>query len=571
MKTINHLIIFFLSTLTVCLTSGDAFSSSWSGLPPVITDPYQNSGTPIFKPLTDASNQDILPNVVAPFVPSGNVLENWMSKEIRNAPDIGAVEGMLIYMAQVFSGKSNSGETGILLWKLSMSLVIAGLLWSGILIFMNVYNGKKRPGEGIIGLFTKVVIALSMITFVVPNIPSGLIGACNSVTRGIDNWFGYVGNAEENERLLETIYKTKMSAGMAAAIYIKQSIQTALLGMIREGEDSLNKTIYNILKDIEEDPKIRKVTSKELLNGWEDIQKKYHSRFSSFEINSAISDAARVPPTVVFARSEWIAKKHLRDNTAKAANEAILAAILAAPKGLDLTPLVHPGRAIGIYAYLAFIYLTLSIWGLGFAALIWTVVYSLPEELGLDNPLFKGIKLFMGIVLTAILVSIYISASLHWTNASTTKIVETAEKVEDNFANRTLARVDNVKDGLSKVFGEFVGNFQGIIPSILSGETGIGSAIGRLAGLFTTITLEQFMIGLLILTAPAQAGGMLQGANAMAENINKAMNAKGASDASLSGLVGAQQRGRSVAERDDDISRVMGGAFRRSDLMKPST
>ena len=529
---------------TISLTNGGKAKMTANNLK-AQTDPYNNSGTLIRQGLP-VEDEALLPDIIYPYLPSGNIIQNWGSKDLRSAPDTAAVEAIIIFMAQSFSGKTSSGQTGALMWRLAVYLTVFGLMLSGFFIFKSVSAGKKGPGEAILALVLKIGMCIMMLLMICPNLPPMMIGLSNYLTDSIDGWFSYTNSkGKTDSSFLEATYTTKMAAGTAAAGTMLASL-TQALSEAPGADPDLKAAMESALEQIEQDSEIKAATNQDdtVKNGLATVKALY-GMSDARSINVAIAKAAHIPPVVVLDRVRTIVTKELSKTSASiTASQPIIEAIAKAPQGMDLTGITYPDRLISTMGYITMAYLALSIWGIGFASLAWVMIYSLPEEWNMGGILFSGIKGGLTILLTVVLVSIYMGASLNWTEVK-------AEKITTDVPSGLSVMFERAKNVLSANV-EAVSSWAGLpwkaadlIKNVLLGAS-VGDIAGQALSSFFGLTMEQFIIGMLILTAPAQAAMMVKGANGVGESAAKALNANGAAGQGAGGIFGTQAGGTGV-------------------------
>jgi hypothetical protein len=508
-------------------------SEGWSQGPrrQIQTDAYNNRGTEFFQSIT--THNAILPNIVYPYLPSGDALQNILASNVSSAPDIGAAEATIVFIAQTFQAKSGTGGSnvsGIWLWRIAVYMSFFGIMLSSWLIWQAVMQGKKGPGEAIVSVITKVVVVVALMTYVVPNVPPMLIGLTNRITDRIDDWF--VGG---NANMLRTIFDTKMGEAHSAGA----ALTANLVGAIR---DSLpNERGQRIISRIQSDSQIKDALDGNNSKQWSDVQaiwKNGTGGNSIKEINSQISVFANAIPQTVVKRIQFHVDQEIGVGTGAAAtaagtttagDEEIKNQIGRALETVDVSSLVYPGRLLATYAYISFIYLAISIWGLGFGALIWTALYSLPEEWNLGGVLFAGVKGGIAVIIGVVLVTIYISAGVHYTDAEV-----------NNTIARNTGNLWNFVSGVNSLFSlsGIATGAANLYETISGGLAAPGAFIGKMVGEWTGMTMDQFIIGMLILTAPAQAALLVKGGNGIAESAKNAMSAQGASSGSIGSMLG---------------------------------
>lgn len=552
-------------------------AASWPGTAKAVEfkiDPYDNDGEIIRNGLEVADNA-LLPDIIYPYLPSGNMLQNLGAKDVSNAPNMGALEAIILFMAQSFGinhASSGSGKTGEMLWKLMTMLSVLGMLLSGFLTFKAVTQGKKGPGEAIVGLLIKGTVLMMMFLMICPNLPPMLIGLSNYVTSGIDGWFSYTNSTgATGVDTLKATYYNKMAAGMAAA-GVMSTAMTDAMGKTGAGDPKLTKALLTAVNNIKADPDIQTAIGKNgnLSNGLAKILS-LHGTANPRTLNVAISLAAQIPSAVVMDRVKAILQDALEAEAAGVDPEPVVNQLVKAPQGIDISGFAYPDRLVSTYGYIAFCYLSLSIWGMGFASLVWAMLYSLPEEWNLGGVLYSGIKGGLTIVVSIVLISIYMGSGLHWTKVS-------SEELSTKVPGWTDVAYEQAKTILAKATGlTFLGRLAsgaasaadiiGKMVTTAASGGGYGDIMGQAIGWFTGMTLEQFMVGLLILTAPAQAAMMVKGANGVGESAAKALNAQGASSQGLAGVFGTQLGGTGVTGGSSaGAGDVMAGANFRRDM-----
>lgn len=498
----------------------------------VKTDAWDNAGKEYFTPVTKNSENKILPDVIYPFLPSGSILANVLASEARKAPDVGAVEGTVIFLAQTFMGKSNGSQTGLILWQIAMVTIIGGLLISSFLTFQAISQGKKGIGEGLIAFVTKLVLTIVLFTFVVPNVPSSLIGVSNVITAQIDNWFTDVNAPGGGNRLdaLEAVFLVKMYNSQSAAAATAATMATTARQTLN---DARGEAIANSFKN---DPKIKAALDSNFSAEWAQVRNKFNkvtatgskkaSGESIKEVNELIAKLAENQVNTVMNRMSEIIDQNVGSpssllNPGSTGDAELKNQMLAAPQTIDYSKFSYPARLIQTYTYIAFVYLSLSIWGMGFGALIWVMMYSFPEEWNMGNLLVAGFKGAIGVILGIVLVTIYVTASVQYSK-------QEAEK-------GAL--------GVAADIASFLGGVAMWAPAALFGGGGsppdVGNLVVRMFSSATGMTTDQFIMGMLILTAPAQAALIVKGGNGVAESAKNAMNNQGASSGSIGGMMGA--------------------------------
>jgi len=511
------------------------------------TDSYDNRGSKLFSGIISRDSKtgkgSILPKIVYPYLPSGDAIQNLTANNVSSAPDIGAAEATIVFLANAFQARAGSGgpsATGAWIWRLAVYMAFIGIMLSSWLIWQAVMQGKKGPGEAIMAMLTKVIVVVALMTFVVPNVPPMLIGICDRITSQIDNWFTG-GSGAGGMQLVKTTFDTKMGQGQSAAI----AVAARLTGAIRDGMPDQRGA--RIIQRIQNDSQIEKALNGDYSDQWDIVRGIYDDATdgggatngkSIKDINAQIALSAVGLATTVAERIKYHVDREIGIGTAAAAaapgsktagDEEIKNQIGRALEGVDFSGLVYPGRILATYAYTAFIYLAISIWGMGFGALIWTALYALPEEWNMGGALFAGIKGGIAVILGMTLVTIYIAAGVHWTDAESTAAIA-----------RNSGNWLNYLGNLASLFtvpGIAVGAAD-LGATIASVATSPGALISKVFGEYMGMTPDQFIIGTLILSAPAQAAMIVKGGNGIAESAKTALNAQGASTASIGAMAG---------------------------------
>ena len=364
-----------------------------------------------------------------------------------------------------------------------------------------------------------------------------------------------------------------MAAGQGAACTVLANMVQGL-AMAGAKEPEFQKPVQAVGKAWQEDKEIQTAIGKngEITNGLADLYVAVSTNMDVNEVNKKIELAAGIPMAVVYARAGDILEKTLAKNTTKKAPPEVLKALMETPKGLDLTGIVYPAKLVRTYAYIAFAYLALSIWGMGFASLVWTLLYALPEEWNLGGVLFSGIRGGLTIVLSCILISIYLGAGLNKADSEAEKLIKENPSGLDVWYAAGASALSGAKNWAWDLFTVpwKIGKAFWNGAKTVAGGGGVGSAMGQFLGWATGMTLEQFMIGMLILTAPAQAAMMVKGANGIGEKAGNALNAQGASSQSVAGFLGQQTGGSgATAASGHSAADIMAGGVRPS--FKPNS
>jgi hypothetical protein len=139
-------------SLLLCLLASYAHASDSFSVAP-----DANSGTPFFRAFQQGSEGEagtsynaILPKIIVSYVPSGNLFDTLGNNAAGQAPDLGAVQAIVIYLAQVFQQKASAGATGKLVWSIPMYFIIFGLFLSGFLTWQAVGQGTQQAASGLL-------------------------------------------------------------------------------------------------------------------------------------------------------------------------------------------------------------------------------------------------------------------------------------------------------------------------------------------------------------------------------------------------------------------------------------
>lgn len=482
----------------------------------------QNSGRFLFSSLwkaTDTTEADILPKIIYPYIPITDYLNKIGTGTGGDAPNMGVVEGTVLTIAQAFKTKGTAGTSGQSFWTLTYTFIALVLLLNGMMTGIAISQGRKEFGKSGFNFVFKATFSIFLVTAVCPNIPTTLIAFTNYTTQGLSNWYYQTKNKADNANLLKNIYEQKANIGIQQSAAIVDVVMRILTDRYAESQPAIIKQFSEAILN---DPQIQSYWSQALKDKeLKDLESGMKSeKFKGWEeINDEIARLASKRPSDTLVLCKRHLESILKGQTGdQKAEQEILEYILKGPQNLDLTSTGTPSKIIKANAYITFVYLSLSIWGAGFASCVWVLLFACPEDWNFNGILYTGLKTLIGIVLTGSLVAVYISASFMHTNVTNSTTNEVVSHFLESLvtpAQGTLSFWDT-----------------GIIPKI---KQAVGGH-----------TLDQVILGLLILTAPAQAAGMIQGGNAIADKAKEAMNASGASGTGIGGLVG-ENKGTSGA------------------------
>jgi len=517
----------YLLPLLLVLIIGGFSQTSHAQVATIEPDSYKNTGGGLFDIIKPANNE-ILPKAVYPYIPSDSTF--FMTGDMKKAPDVGAVEAAVIYIWKVFTGANQAGSDGRVLWNIAIIITFFGLMLSGFLTFKAVSQGKKPPGEALVGYLVKCCIAIIMLTFVCANIPPALIGICNSVTSSVSTWFARGNSAAEDEDLLRSTFDIKMEAAASSS----QAMVAKLMESLKVQPDDYKNAVAEAVADVFK-PTYTNLFITKRESDFQKIAAIHAGGGTNNQINSEISIMARkkvsdLTRTVLETAADTL--KSMTDD--EQIEQYMTQEIFRAAQGVDVSSFSYPDKAIRTYGYMAFAYIGLSIWGIGIASLVWVMLYALPEEWNMGDVLFSGLKACFGVVLTVILVTIYMSAATQQVDKS----LETISSM-----NRSWMEV-LYDTGKAAATGSF--NAAGAVIDYASDPGALGA---KLMGLVTGMTLQSIFIGMLIFTAPAQAAMMIKGGNGMAEHAKGAMTNSGMGGSGPMSVFGMQ--GQSSGARAD--------------------
>jgi hypothetical protein len=535
------------------------------------TDPTKNSNSfqsQVFAPfynLTKTEPTAILPNVVKPFVPAGNYLDSFGTGTGGKPPDIGAVETIVVFLAQAFTGTTNpgraesgnAGATGYRLWQLTLIGTVAGLLLSGLFVFRDISAGKLSISDGAMPLLGKTLFAMILFQYVCPNVPLLLIATTNAITQDISGWVSKAGAENPETIMIQSVYLTRVHEGAAQAQAIIYNIEDT----IKNTYDTNDPRVKQILYDIWSDPELNDANNQNIgpdssyqkdLNAI--LLRAKDQKTTWFDTNQAIGKAGTGRPIRAIKRLSELTEGFLAKMTdSGVADPVIKKYLLEAPRTLDLTATAWPSRAVTHAAFAAFVFMSLSIWGMGFASIIWVMLYSMPKEWDMGGILYAGFRRGLIIVLACAFQTIFIALSLTYQQdiiANSRKTMVTYH----NYQAGAYAGMGGINWGTRYVTSEVDTDptsndspkFQ--LKSLLTGDF-----MGAISRAMTGNTVEQYIIVILILGSGKIAAEIVKGANGIADTAKEAMNAGGASSRGFYGLIGASRsagdidRGNSTA------------------------
>jgi hypothetical protein len=445
---------------------------------PIKTDPWDASNP--FSLKTSATNQ-ILPRAFAQYAPSGNYLNRAGFGAALTPPNPTAVDTIVLALVKASSGQTAMSKA---IWSFAIAFTIFGMTLSGLITAKVISAGKEPPGLGAVKWVGKCAMCLIMISYVASAMPRTLISFCDSISTTGGEW------VSQNNRIPSAM---QVIADRVATNYELQYMDWAkeVLKRIMEHYpqgDPRRSTVSNAFMDAAQQnaavfDKLNADLTALVNNG--------ATNMSAEDYNQQISDLSK---EAVAKASDNMNK--LITNGFKAAGESdstILGNILDAPT-MDLSGLAYPVQIIRTAIYIAVVYTSISIWGMPLAILVWTSIFSLPSQWGMNNILYSGIKVFFITILTLILVMVYTSGTLS---------AETERSNQFQWGDLL-----NPMDMFQKMWA--------------GSDTGI---LGGVVNYFTGSTTDLIIAAMLIVSAPAQAAAIVKGANGVAESGKSAMMA----------------------------------------------
>jgi hypothetical protein len=518
-----------------------------SRLPTINPNGYTNSsgrGTMYYGlPVDDDA---ILPNIIYPYLPAGGWIDNLNSPEIGNAPNIGAVEKIVLYLVRGFTGKNTAKGSTEVFWGLTISFVTFGILLSGFLGFQGVSQGKKKPGEFLMSYVMKIFMCVMMLTMITPSIPIILIGLTNVVTEGVSQWFGYssaqgtLSSAEKNKSAY-SLYHSKLAAAHATNAKLLGGYLEQVQKTIDDKDPHMQKVMLRFVGNMKADPNVK------LALGWKHDRKTYmemtwpgiwkmvmKDNKSTQEVNEKMSKNAQDAVSMFINAQEAHLSEAFDFYSAESdpGADSIRQTIASATENIDISGFAAPSRMLQSYAYIAFVYMAIGIWGLGYGGLVWTIIYSMPEEWNLGGVLVSGFKAGLAVVLSGMLIGIYLSAGLVFSLNQDAKMIK-------SIGEETMSVVNDAYSGIEKAKDTVVG--------VVGAAFSPGDFFASLASQFSNNLMEHFMLGALIVSAPAQAAGLIRGANAIGESAGRALTAGGGAGQGLFSRASGHQHGSSGA------------------------
>jgi hypothetical protein len=455
---------------------------------------------------TSTSYLELLPKIVKVYVPDGGFIDR-RNNVGETAPNIGGLETAILYLAQAFQCEARTGSTGTMMWTLAVTGMYAGLLMSTWMAYKDVTLGKSGIGETVFNTTIKLGVCGILMGWICPILPVTLIALTNSITKDIGAWYSPNNTGKDDLQLLRANYYTAVSIGLAQANSILYNVNNIVhtspnqTGIAKFDADiKANKKISSLYEKATHDAEIK------------EIDALFRSKTTYSDLRAKISTMATLRPKTMLNELTIITRAFLngQNNTltakrpsntmsayqtaldaAKAADEKKLQAIFNPLTKIDLSMTRYPSKVVTTAAYTAFAFTGISIWGLGFGSIIWVMLYSFPKDFGLDGVLFQGIKTFLTILLSVVLITIYITASLSHQEATTIDWLEKSWIFLSSFNPFSASPI-------SKIIGQTNGN-----------------------------TLDQMYMAILIGSAPAQAAGIVKGANAVAEKAKEALAGSG--------------------------------------------
>lgn len=471
-------------SILLCLILGSiSFSqAAGSGMADPITDPWDSSNPLAIK---TGKAQQILPKAFAQYAPSGSFINRVGMGSASTPPNASAVDTIISGLVSASSGKSEISK-GI--WIFAMALVSFGVMLSGFITFKAISAGKETPGLGSLKWLGKTLICFIMVNYVASAIPRTLIAICDDIADTAGEWVSQ-DNVELNA--IDTIGRritngydiqfTKWILEIAKRAHYyypvgtddRTTMMAALASVKQQSGEAFAKARVDILK----------------------LATESNPDSDAETISAKVSDRAKV------ALGE---SAQAMEDTMKTAFDSIgqmdpvVRGNILGRSTVDLSGLAYPVQIIRTTIYISTVYITISIWSMPIAILIWAGIFSLPSQWGMNNILYSGVKTILTVILTMILVMVYTAGTL---SAET----ERSKRME-------MSDVLKVGGGL-----ELIKRF------VLASDTKLGS----LANLMTGTTTDLLIASMLIFTAPAQAAAIIKGTNGIAESAKQSMMAGG--------------------------------------------
>ncbi len=460
--------LFLFLLLSICQTSfGDP-----------ITDPYDANN--LFSIKTTPSGQ-ILPKAFAQYATSGSFMSRLGSGAAGSPPSPSAV---VTIIEALVSASSGSSTISLAIWSFAIAFVGFGCTLSGLITFKAISAGKEPPGLGAVKWIGKSMVAILMVNYVASAMPRTLISICDTFSSQAGDW---IPQGQVNKNAIQTIanrisinyylkwtnWHREVAKRIAENYKLDPSKKTTMINAldtgIREGRTQFAQA---------------KITA-QTLGGDSTADAESTNQRISDELKKGMGEAVKSIDTQVNLGFDSISEK----------DTGIRGNILDKPT-IDLAGLAYPVKIIRIAMYTAFVYIAISLWSLPIAVLMWASVFSLPTQWGMANILYSGIKVMLTILLTVILVMIYSAGTLSGEQ-------EKGKAFELSELWHPIDTATRWASGSDSMFGSFCSFFSGNSTDLL-------------------------IASMLIFTAPAQAAGIIKGANGIAESAKSAMLSGGA-------------------------------------------
>lgn len=512
------------------------------------TDPFKNVG-----PLggLEPEGERLLPKVVEVYLPSGSFLTRTGAPDlVKNAPNADAVTRIILFLYQLTKTEETGGETGKRLWQFSISLIVMGFLISGFMTFKKISEGEEPIGKGSINWLFRVLTTMVIVSVIAAKLPPTLIYLCDYITSDLTNWYTDADiiakeTAGEPERMIpKRILNSNIASG---ASIMEQMTDEAIIAYIKA--KGMGPETSKQAKQIYDESKIYMLdfvsgASREKLENT--ITNVLSRGGNSDVVNSIIEKYTKDSVNAYGTVLEGIIQEvgNYGDNTD-------IAAGIARTANPSISGIARPETVVRNSAYIAFAMMGISIWALPMSCLVWCILFSMPKEWNFDSALISGIKLFIGVIITVLLITVYCTASLTTSvSASDSAITAREQQLADEnswekWGRKNIWFIDKIDTFFHDTNQTLKAADRGVKALIETGN--IGSVF---LGISST-TIQGLILAMLIVTAPAQASLMLKGANGIAESAKQAMHA--------GGMSGSMHQGLGTGGGFGSLGGVMGG------------
>lgn len=480
----------------------------------IIRTDHSDRGQPLtqIKEFEELRSKRLLPIALIEFLPDPNIITKylgWVTGDnfSAQAPALGSV----YYILEVLSGGFTGVNTDGILWKICMGFILLGIFTSFYFGVKNVLIGKGNFENSIIPVITKSLTIIILVVVIIPFIPKFIVYTCDLMTKniiGIDTVL-----EEPNYQGIKNYYMKKY-AGAAATIQENlNNVYELLVSMSSSTNDQgMSQKYIEVWNTILADPVIKKITQE--LNE-EGVRQKVEQKMKRIKQNISERDAINyinddkkqelsreIMKYIQLLHSRILLNaREVLKKTSEEMSKNVESEILKTLKKTNYASYGKIGRYIEVAAYIAYVQFAISIWGIAYGSLIWTVFFSFPNEFQLSGALSNGAKLIVVVIMTCYLITVYTSSSIRYEKFR----IDTSIK---NIFDFNIFDIWDVTNKIQENFG--IQNTAG------------GSAIQRLKSL-AGITVEDLLIALLISTASLQAMTIVQGGGLLSQHISNLM------------------------------------------------